>query len=604
MTAFEIPIRQRFPDEDGEPELLGYVYDHGVGVTLAQLRIGDRCDAVPLPEFLAMASREAPHATQANPSTGDQMFMQSLTREQRRTVLSREPHVLMVRDGIPDVPGADARYLESVPRARRKEAKAAELGVDPGTINRWLTAYRERGRRGLVHGNTRLDWDAWAELPGPVQHILTAHVANEAEASKKTLVNEYAMVLDDLRRHGLAVSEEHNTDRLGDRLPEAAALLPFKPFKAALKVLRGNKPTGQDAKTRQSEHKRPVPTVKHRGFDFADVIMVDATRVDIEVRLGNGQIRRWVWALFALCPATKYIWLRLIAEPPRGKHLGLLLHDVMSPRPFGDVVDAYAPLTAAPREWRVNAWPPVFEECPPSVVPGIVIADHGPEEENQHVLSLMGENGFVVEWGRSASPTDKADVESAIKTFALMTQVVPAHIGNAVKNSPSGKHRKNAKAVSFVALQRMFTAFSFWYSAQPHSGLPHPHYPDRVLTPSEAVHESLISGNVPRVAGNPNTARYFLERTKQTPHESGVSFKYLTYVPEDRDDLDAIIKASHGRGRGGKALKQVFFYDSDNPLRIHWNRPNTFDWVTLYAPGGDGRAELPFGDYADAVTTQ
>lgn len=596
MKTFTFGIGQEFPSDEGPCTLVGYQYDDH-GRTLAQIRVGDHFEAIPLAQLMVMASTHAPMMTGADPGT-DHAFMEQLDDDQRRQVLWWEGHLLAVRDGLPDVPGADKRYLEIVDPARRIDHKAAELGVNRSTITRRLAKYRKSGRRSLVHANTRLDSDVIAELPGPVVAVIEAHVDRERNASKKTLVNEYAMVLDDLRRSGLAISDEHEADMVGTRLPTAHDLLSLEKFKRALKVFRGNKPARQDAKTRQSQANRPSPIVKHRGFDYADEVMVDATKIDIEV-LVNGNLKQRVHGIFGICPATKYLWVRLTPKPPRGKHLGLLLHDIMNPRAFGDPANDHAPLTAAPPQWRVNAWPPVFGDCPAGVVPGIVVADHGPEEENEHVLRVIGEQGLQVEWARSVSPDDKANVESAIRTFALMCQVVPGHIGNAVKNSPSAAHRKATRPISFGALQRMFTAFPFWYAAQPHSGLQHPDYPDRIMTPSQAVHDSLVRENELRIAGNPNVAMYFLERTKQTPHESGVSFDRRTYVPEKKEDLDAVIKESHGRGRSGRALKQVFFHDSDDPTRIFWNRPNTFEFVPLYAPGGDRRAQKVMGDYGE-----
>lgn len=595
MKTFTFGIGQEFPSDEGPCTLIGFQYDD-LGRTLAQIRVGDRFEAIPLSQLMIMAAANAPRITGADPGS-DHAFMEQLSEAQRRHVLSWEGHLLVVRDGLPDVAGADQRYLETVDPARRVDHKAAELGVDRSTITRRLAKYREFGRRSLIHANTRLDSDVVTELPGPVVAVIQAHVEREKQASKKTLRTEYAFVLDDLRRSGLALSDEHTTDKMGKPLPGATDLLTFDRFKRALKVLRGNKPTNQDAKTRQSQTNRPPPLVKHRGFSFADQIMVDATKVDVEV-LVNGTQKQRVHCIFGICPETKYVWLRLTAQPPRGKHLGLLLHDIMNPRAFGDSVGD-APLTTAPRKWQVNAWPPVFGDRPAGAVPGIIVADHGPEEENEHVMRVIAEQGLQVEWARSVGPTDKSNVESAIKTFALMCQTVPGHIGNAVKNSPSSAHRTTTRAVTFQALQRMFTAFPYWYAAQPHSGLKHPDYPGRFLTPSEAVHDSLISENELRISGNPNVAMFFLERTKQTPHESGVSFNRLTYVPESTKDLEVLIKESHGRGRNGRAVKQVFFHDSSDPTRIFWNRPSTFEFVPLYAPGGDRRAQKMMGDYAE-----
>lgn len=206
MTDLAVSVGAVVQGPDGAYEIVGTRMEDGIN--LAQVRIGDRFAEMPLAQALTLFARLAPAATDTEPWT-DLAFMQSLTKAQRQKVLEREGHVLMVRDGIPAHPGADQRYLDTVPSARRVDHKAEELGVARSTVNRWVAAYGLHGRAGLLHGNTSLPVDALDRLPGEVLALMRAHVARERGASKKTLTNEYAMVLDDLRRAGLARGASH-----------------------------------------------------------------------------------------------------------------------------------------------------------------------------------------------------------------------------------------------------------------------------------------------------------------------------------------------------------------------------------------------------------
>lgn len=511
----------------------------------------------------------------------------------------RERHVQDVIDGRADTESGrnpSAYDTATTSETERRAAKAAELKIDPTTLGRWMDYWREGGSplfliphlsRALHKSGAR---EVAPEIPAYVRHWnRSRHLS-----SKKTLLNEHALVLSDLTRHGLVSSVAGATRSDGTEIPHALTALSYDAFVKQIRHLnRGRTP--RTAKTRQQQSKRPVITSpRHRGFDFGDRVEVDATLTDIHVWGPDGPVR--LWAVFAVCVSTRYCWLRLVKTAPRGIHLGLLLWDMLGGEAFTTTAAAEsgAPIPTVPNNLEMHAWrggTPL-----PGVLPGCIAADHGAEEENGYFIGLCAQLGIQLLWARTMSPPDKAFVESHIDKFAKACELLPGHKGNTVENRPD---QLDSELLTFEQAQAAFRHWSQWMATQPHSGLPHSLTEGRFHTPMEAVSMSITRGVPLRVLADPTLPLRLLPTLSLTPQDDGVTWEKRRYAGRA---YEKVIGASlDAKGRRGKL---TFYYDPDSPRRLYWPEPHTFEVHVLDAPGAASGVTGAFAEVRNAQAKQ
>ena len=539
----------------------------------------------PLREVLAQALAGNLQLTAPPLPNRDAEVLSQLTSEEREHVFAMQRHVLDVIHGRPPGPGAGP-YDSTFEERDRRQAKMEELGYDRDRIRRLIHRWRTKGLRGLIHGNRRLPTDVVEEADPDVVAVVTDLVRREGPASKKTLVNLHATALSDLRRCGIARTPA-DSPRPGDpSKPEAEDLLHETTFRRLYVALSGGADPSQNAKTRQSQARRPTTgPLRHRAVDFGDVVEIDSTPCDFEVWSPEG--RRKPHAVFAVDVATKIMWIRLTDGPPGAGDLAMLLHDMINPAPRTTSGGEATPCTV-PKRVVVHADPPQAAG-PPPVLPGLIVLDHGSEGENTHFISLLAQLGIQVDWARTRSPTDKPHVESLIATFAHASQLVPGHRGNAVQNH--GERIDDQDLLSMAAAKKVFRQWSAFASDQPHTGLPNRMFPSRFLTPNEALVTSLARGVPLRVPRDPDLVMRFLPYICRVPNPEGVVYNKITYWCEDYNDL-RVQSAAAGRGRENL----IFHYDPDDPDRLFWQDPRRGHWRVLSAPGADGNPVRPFDD--------
>lgn len=582
----EVGVGSLAPTITGDMEVLGPKLIGGE--ILVQLRRDTEVVTVPWQEMVCEAMAGAETVEVAVLPDRDVELLHHATPEERRHIDEWERHVLDARDGRPPNPAAPSPYdSDRTTQEQRVALKTAELGLKRGEMRRKMHRYQDRNKRAFLHGNRNLPGDVLRACDPAVLAVLRSFVEREKITSKKSLSVQHSMVLAELRERGLARSDSHTHSSDGVPLPEAEELLPDKRFKAVVRALRrGANPTN-DAKTTQSKDKRPRQgPIRHHGLEFGDIVEIDSTPCDFQVWGPDGPQK--VHAVFAKDVATKYPWIRLTLGAPRGIHLALLLHDMANPQPLGALAPQHC-ITTKPREVRLNAWPPHAGDAPPALLPGCIVLDHGTEGENTHFIGLLGQLGVHIEWANTMTPTDKAHVESLISKFAAVSQIVPGHKGNAVKNRPERLQTKGLP--TFRAVASIFRLWTFYAASQPHLGLPHGLAAKRFLSPNEALLSSLARKAPIRVSRDPNLVMRFMPSFARVPGDGGVVWDKVTYWCEDYEDLVEYASAS-GRTR----QRLAFHFDPDDRTRIFWNEPHTHAWRVLYAPGGDGLRERPFED--------
>lgn len=512
---------------------------------------------------------------------------------------ARERHVLDVIEGRTDTESGrkpSAYDTTTTTETDRRAAKASELRIDPTTIGRWIDAWLEGGSALFLvpHLSRALSRSGAKDVAPEILAFIRHWARSRHLSSKKTLVNEHALVLSELGRHGLVSSAQGTTRPDGTPIPFELTALSYDAFVKQIRHLsRGRTP--RTAKTRQQQSKRPVITgARHRGFDFGDRIEVDATLTDIHVWGPDGPVR--LWAVFAVCVSTRYCWLRLVKEPPRGIHLGLLLWDMLGGEAFTTTSPSApgAPITTVPATLEMHAWKDGTP--PPGVLPGCIAADHGAEEENGYFIGLCAQLGIQLLWARTMSPPDKAFVESCIDKFAKACELLPGHKGATVENRPD---RLDQELLTFEQAQAAFRHWSQWIATQPHSGLPHSLTEGRFHTPMEAVSMSITRGVPLRVLADPTLPLRLLPTLSLTPQDDGVTWDKRRFAGPA---YEKIIQASlDSRGRRGKL---TFYYDPDSPRRLFWPEPQTFQVHVLHAPGAASGIIGAFAEVRDAQAKQ
>lgn len=560
------------------------------------VQVGNGSEVVTRP-WQEVVREAAANATTTEPDLvpdRDVELLHYATPVERALIDEWERHVLDVRDGRPSNPDNPSPYdMATTTETERVATKTEELGLKRGEMRRKMNAYAEKGRRAFMHGNKKLPGDVLRACDPKVLAVVRSFVEREHVMSKKRQGVQHSMVLAELRELGLARSESNPSSPDGLPLPEAHELLPDKRFKAVVRALRRGSNPANDAKTAQSRGKRPRQgPVKHRALEFGDVVEIDSTPCDFQVWGPDGPQK--VHAVLAVDVATRYPWIRLTLGAPRGLDVALLLHDIVNPQPLGSLAPEHA-LTTTPHVVRLNVWPPHAGDAPPALLPGCIVLDHGTEGENTHFIGLLAQLGIQIEWARTMTPTDKAHIESLISKFASLSEVIPGHKGNAVKNRP--ERLRTEGLPTFRAVASMFRLWTFYAAAQPHLGLPHGLQAKRFLSPNEAVLSSLARRTPTRVHPYPNLFMRFLPSFAGVPSDGGVEWDKVAYWCEDGyEDL-----VTHASASGRTRQRLTFHMDPYDTSRIFWNEPNTHHWRVLYGPGGDGLRARPFEDIREGL---
>lgn len=569
-----------------QPTVLGS-FEDGSGQIMFELFNKGEVETKSLQEMLstgALAQQVLVPNVAPNP---DAEILHWIDAEARAEALRVQADLVDVIDGRPEGDASKDAHLyltESTSPTSRRKAKMAERGWNASKMSRRERAYRERGIVGLIpHSGRKTQMKNVIDVPTEILAVIREHCQGRHLSSKKDLYTEYGSVIADLRRRGMVSRTPGTPGPEGTELPLVKEVLPYHRFVDVLRQLDGGR-SGRTGKTRYEQSKRPVAgPLRHEAYDFGQMLQVDSTPADFFVRGPDGKPRR-VHAVFAVCVSTKMVWMRLVDEPPRGRDLALLLFDVLGGHGMARAEEC-APLTTVPRHLRVNAFPPNAGP-PPGVLPGVIRLDHGAEEENQLWIGLCAQLFIGLHWAATATPTDKAHVESLISTFARDCQLVPSHKGNTVLNRPQFIAPDGLPTFEQATLA--FRQWQAWMANQPHTGL-QVGTTNRYITPLQAVHTSLRYGNPVGVLADPTLALRLLPTKLLQPQDDGVTWERRRYWCEDYKDL---IVASTTRG---KRRRLVFFYDPQAKHRLYWIEPGTFNVRRLSSKGADSGVQPAFG---------
>lgn len=579
---------------DGEQPIILDSYDDS-GQIMFELFKNGETESKSLQELLSAVSVAHRALTPDFVPDPDAEVLHWIAPEVRNKALRSQAHLIDVISGRPagdTSKDAELYDAEKTTVTERRTAKRAELGWSASTMSRREAAYRARGIVGLIpHSGRKAQLKNVIDVAPEILAVIREHAQAGHLGSKKHLQSDYAAVIVDLRRRGMVSRNPGTPGPDGRELPGIDEVLPYHRFAALWHQLNGGR-TQRNAKTRHEQSKRPTDgPLRHRAYDFAQMLEVDATPTDFFVQGPDGEPRR-AYAVFAVCVSTKMTWLRLVREPPRGRDLALLLFDIIGGHCLARAEHG-AQISAVPSLLQLNAFPPNAGP-PPGVLPTSIRLDHGAEEENTLWISLCAQLSIELHWAATMTPTDKAFVESLIHTFAISCQLVPSHKGNTVVNRP--KFISPGDIPTFEQAARAFSQWPEWAANQPHTGL-QVGTTNRFLTPIQAVLASLRFGNVIGVLADPTLALRLLPTKLLKPEDDGVTWERRRYWCEDYQDL------KDASTRRGEARKLAFFYDPQAKHRLYWIEPGTFNVRRLSSPGADSGVAPAFDSVRRMIAT-
>ncbi|MEU4347056.1 helix-turn-helix domain-containing protein [Streptomyces sp. NPDC023838] len=489
----------------------------GLRVTVRNERTG---------EFSAMSlGRLASGARSLEPVAGGVLdgvglLLASLSPAQLTAVRERAGHVREVLSGyraghadsaLPNEPRAG--FGPELPLQDRILTKAAELGISPRTLERWVRAYRECGEAALV--DTRAVKGRGGGVDPRWEEAVRRVMAESVNASTPT-------------RSALLRRAE---DRLVAEYGKGTVAIPARSTAyARLAVLaKGTNAVSGSAKARRSIAERPQGTYgRLRPTRPGEYVVLDTQDLDI---YGMEPVTcRWVplqltvaQDLFTRC----IVGLRVTACSTKAVDVAGVLFEAVCP-----------PLEHAVRPELVpyhGLWDEVvFTEdevrpgrglCPPETL----VIDHGQAFMSAHVIGVCTRLGMSIQPAQPKKPTDKPTVERFFRTLREgLIQHLPAYKGPDVHSRGQG-----VEGAAFFYLHEVEEIIREWvgevYHRREHDGLVIPQWPKLMLSPLEMLRIGLARAGRLRMPASPDLVFQFLAVKPRTIQHYGVEVDGLRY---------------------------------------------------------------------------
>ena len=519
---------------------------------------------------------------------------EALDGQVRLAALEREQHVLEVLTGYTSghasqaTPGEPRQPYQSTRLGDRIRAKAAEQGVTPRQVERWLQSYREKGHHpyGLIDLNAfRLSSRLGKQEAAISDAIL--HVAKQRQdASDVTFTELRDQVADRL-------TELHTRGKL-----PAAVNLPTQP--TFIKLVDHFAPElARQAKRRHSDASRDQNRRFHKlvSTRAGQYVMLDITPFDLMARSEvDGQEIR-LKLILAIDHYTRAIVAATFVEyEPKGVDLASVLLDIIFPlRPHPDwpalPEGSTLPYAGIPEAVLLAAHE-MPEGAPllniPPILPEAVVVDNGMAFLSQEFREMCARLEIDVLYSRPGTGSDKAHVERAFRTIREgVAQRLRGYTGPHVL---SRGRKIDAFHFSWEVRFEVTQWIARSYNHATHSGLAHPTLPKVKLSPSQMYAVSLSHAGYLTVPLGRNTYFMALRTIVRTISDIGVRSDGHQY---DSDVLNGFRNTQspyeHYEG------KWPFKVDKRDELRLYWQHPETDEWHELLDRSADWRAR-PFQD--------
>ncbi|MFE0881089.1 helix-turn-helix domain-containing protein [Streptomyces rochei] len=487
----------------------------GLQTTVRNERTGEY-GSVPLGQLVAGArSMDEPAPTAAD---GVGLLLASLSADQRQRLRERAGHVREVLSGYRSGHAADALPVEpkpaydpDLPLKERTEAKAAELGVSPRTLQRWVTAYRESGDAGLVDARAGRGSSIDPRWEDAVRRVVAESVTSSTPTRSALL---------------LRVEE-----RLNSQYGKGVVAVPSRSTAyARLAVLtKGTNAVSGSAKARRSIADRPQGAYgRLRAARPGEYVVLDTQ--DLDIYAMEPVTCRWVplqltvaQDLFSRC----IVGLRVTACSTKALDVAGVLFEAVCPPLEDSARPAVAPYHGLWDEvvFTEEGLVPGGGLCPPETL----VIDHGRAFMSAHVIGVCSRLGMSIQPAQPKKPTDKPTVERFFRTLREgLIQHLPAYKGPDVHSR--GEAVEDA---AFFFIHEVEEIIREWvsevYHRREHDGLVIPQWPKLPLSPLEMLRIGLARAGRLRMPASPELAFQFLAVKPRTIQHYGVEVDGLRY---------------------------------------------------------------------------
>jgi transposase InsO family protein len=476
----------------------------GLQTTVRNERTGEY-SSVPLGRLAAGARSISGPAPAAADGVG--MLLATLSAGQRQRLEERAGHVREVLSGyrsghpgsaLPTEPRPP--YDPDLPLKDRTAAKAAELGVSPRTLQRWLTAYRESGEAGLADaraGKTSSVDPRWEEA---VRRVMAESVTGSTPTRSALLLR----------------AEERLTGEYG----KGTVPVPSRStaYARLAWLAKGTNAVSGSAKARRSIAERPQGTYgRLRATRPGEYVVLDTQ--DLDIYAMEPVTCRWVplqltvaQDLFSRC----IVGLRVTACSTKAVDVAAVLFEAVCP-PLEDTVrPALAPYHGLWDEvvFAEDGLVPGRGLCPPETL----VIDHGRAFMSAHVIGVCTRLGMSIQPAQPKKPTDKPTVERFFRTLREgLIQHLPAYKGPDVHS-----RGQSVEDAAFFFIHEVEEIVREWitevYHRREHDGLVIPQWPKLSLSPLEMLRIGLARAGRLRMPASPDLAFQFLAVKPRTIH--------------------------------------------------------------------------------------
>lgn len=598
MTAWTTPLRQGLPLVfDGEHFTIAEL--DGRRVLLQQIGLDGRPQwrQVDLSMLMTHPSTEfLVEAPPLGPATAT--VLGSLMDDEDEELTTRFRHVQEVRFGyrlgsselaLEDEPRPD--YAPGVPLMHRYKAKAAELGVDPATVRRWVARVKEDGPAGLVskrqatHILDRADsrWLNMARL-----------VLKEREKSSRPVRNLTLIEIEErlAKKHGRGVV----------RIPKRTTA-----YELLRELTRGTNAFDGSTKGKRSIAQRPQGVYgKLRATRPGEYVILDTNSLDVYAM--EPVTCRWVRGeltvamdLYSRCICG----LRLTPVSTKSVDVAGVLFETVRSREQPAGKGEPLPYCGVPSTVVVDAEKLVDakgQPLLPSVAAEAIVYDHGKVYVSKHIESVCAKLDISLQPARPRTPTDKP-LERWFKTLNQgILAALPGYKGPDVYS-----RGEKVEEEAYFFLDELEAIIREWitlvYHRRPHRGLKIPEVPGLKLSPLEMYEHGVMRAGPLRIPSRPGLAFEFLEEEWCTIQHYGVEVNGLRYNGKGLKGLHN--QTSHHRGLHAGAWPVAV--DRDDIRKVHFQHPKTHEWHALdweHAPSLNGPASLEALQYAKKIAAK